>query len=246
MPAKPRIHIPAPIRPGTELVLDADRSHYVSRVLRLRAANDLVLFDGNGDEYPARISHISRQGVTVSVGRRLERDVESPLEIHLAQGISRGDRMDFVVQKATELGAHRITPVITGFSVVRLDAEKAAKRALHWTKIARSACEQCGRNVVPSIDPPQALPEWLHSAKARESTRLVLHPAADKALASMDDPGERIALLIGPEGGLSDAEYEQAREAGFVACSLGPRILRTETAAVAALAALQARWGDLR
>ena len=241
---KTRLYVTAALEPGATLPLDPDRSHYVARVLRLRPGDALVLFDGRGGEHAASIAGVSRNAVTVTVGERNGREAEAPLAIRLIQGISRGDRMDFVVQKATELGVRRITPVITEFSVVRLDGAKAQKRAEHWTKIAQGACEQCGRNRLPAIDAPQALAAMLDSP-ACGGARIVLHPGAGESLASGRFAGERIELLIGPEGGLSGGELEQAAAAGFVACSLGPRILRTETAALAALAVLQAAHGDL-
>lgn len=239
-----RILVAGPLRAGAELLLNADRSHYVSRVLRLRRGSELTLFDGGGAEYAAAITDIAKNGVTVMTGEPRQRNIESPLGIHLVQGISRGDRMDHVVQKATELGVRRIAPVTTEFSVVRLDPEKAAKRVQHWTKIAQSSCEQCGRNTVPAIDAPQTLATFL--AGARPADGYVLHPDADRKLTALSPSTGEVDLLIGPEGGLSDTEYKQAEAAGFVACSLGPRILRTETAAIAAIAVLQAKWGDLR
>jgi 16S rRNA (uracil1498-N3)-methyltransferase len=241
---KTRLYVPHSLESGTSLVLDPERSHYVSRVLRLRAGDDLVLFDGSGREHAGTVSSALRKGVTVSVGAARERDVESPLAVRLIQGLSRGDRMDFVVQKATELGVQRITPVITEFSVVRLDAAKAEKRVEHWTRIAQAACEQCGRNRIPAIDPPQPLAGVL-GPRAAGSERVVLHPGAAGALASLQAPDSRIELLIGPEGGFSEGELEKITAAGYLACSFGSRILRTETAAIAALAVLQARYGDL-
>ena len=240
---KTRLYVPVPLESGAALPLDPDRSHYVSRVLRLRAGDELVLFDGRGGEHAGSIAQASRSGVTVTVGERTGREAESPLAIRLIQGISRGERMDFVVQKATELGVSRITPVLTEFSVVRLDPAKAAKRAEHWSKIAQSACEQCGRNRLPEIDAPQALSAVLDS-QAPGDTRIVLQPGAGRPLAQRPE-GTRVDLLIGPEGGLSDGELAKAAAAGFVPCSLGPRILRTETAALTAVAVLQAAHGDL-
>lgn len=241
---KNRLYVPHSLDSGASLVLDPERSHYVSRVLRLRAGDELALFDGSGREHAGNISSASRKGVTVTIGEARGRNVESPLAVRLIQGLSRGDRMDLVVQKATELGVQRITPVITEFSVVRLDTAKASKRVEHWMKIAQSACEQCGRNRIPAIDTPQPLAGMLES-QAAGSTRVVLHPGTAGALPSPQAPDSLIELLIGPEGGLSDGELEMATAAGFLACSFGPRILRTETAAIAALAVLQARYGDL-
>jgi 16S rRNA (uracil1498-N3)-methyltransferase len=215
------------------------------RVLRLRMGDDLVLFNGDGGEFVASIREMSRSAVRVRVGARRECPVESPLKIELIQGVSRGERMDIVVQKATELGVSRITPVITAHSVVRLEGDKKEKRAAHWTKIAQSACEQCGRGVVPPVDAPQTFSSWIAGLGAGPGGRIVLHPGAKSALPALPPLSERVLLLIGPEGGLSDAEVGQAGAAGFTPCALGPRILRTETAAIAAIAILQSRDGDL-
>lgn len=238
-----RLYVPAPLVAGAELRLDSERSHYVSRVLRARPGDALVLFDGRGGEHAARIAGLSKHAVTLSVGEHREGVPESPLHIHLLQGISRGDRMDWAVQKATELGVARIAPVLTEFSVVRLDDERALRRVAHWTKIAQAACEQCGRNVVPVIDPARRLGAVLDAASS--ATRILLQPGASRPLSAVSPAGDGIELLIGPEGGLSDSEREQAEAAGFEPRSLGPRILRTETAAIAALAILQAQLGDL-
>ncbi|MGH8194008.1 MAG: 16S rRNA (uracil(1498)-N(3))-methyltransferase [Woeseiaceae bacterium] len=240
-----RLYVSTSLCSGEKCRLDEDHSHYIFRVLRLRTGDGLVLFDGSGGEYDAVVSETSRNGVTVVVGKHRKEDRESPLAVNLLQGISRGDRMDFVVQKATELGVHRITPVVTEFSVVRLATAKAEKRMQHWTRVAQSACEQAGRTRVPAIDTPQPLSRRLETAVPRGASRVVLHPGASMSLATLKNVVDRIELLIGPEGGLSDAEYAMAIEAGFAPCSLGPRILRTETAAIAALALLQAQAGDL-
>ena len=239
-----RLYVPEPVQPAHELQLDDERAHYVARVLRLRVGDRLVLFDGGGGEFPAALVEVSKRGIVVRVGERHERNVESPLPIALIQGISRGERMDFVVQKATELGVYRITPLATEFSVVRLDGDRSGKRRAHWSRIAASACEQCGRNVVPTIDTPQSFSGWLESGTSSGVARILLHPGAKETLADLELIHDRIELLIGPEGGLSDSEVLQAEAAGFNACSLGPRVLRTETAALAAIAVLQARWGD--
>ena len=171
---------------------------------------------------------------------------ESPLKVHLVQGISRGERMDFVVQKATELGVKRITPLLTERGVVKLDDQRAKKRQQHWQKIAASACEQCGRVRLPLLDAPERLDAWLGNKPAHVESDVILRPGATQSLSAIDMPVTKICILIGPEGGFTDAEYQLADAAGFVAVSMGPRVLRTETAAVAALTILQSRWGDLR
>lgn len=246
MPTVHRLFVPEPLRAGAELRLDADRSHYVARVLRVRAGDALVLFDGSGHEHPSSVASVARQGVTVSVGAARAGRPESPLRVHLLQGVSRGERMDWVVQKATELGVARITPVVTEFSVVRLDDRRAGRRARHWERIAAGACEQCGRSVLPRIDAPRSFADALAEAAAGGGSKLVLHAASREALGAREAMTDRLALLIGPEGGLSAAELASSEEAGFLSRALGPRILRTETAAVAALAVLQSRFGDLR
>ena len=154
--------------------------------------------------------------------------------------------MDIVVQKSTELGVRRITPVITEYSVVKLDPEKAAKRCKHWLKVAQSACEQCGRNTLPVIDLPQGLDSWLGSLKEKDATRIMLDPGSGESIAILPPAVDAVTLLVGPEGGLSDAERQQCEDSGVTAISLGPRILRTETAALAGIAVLQAYWGDMK
>jgi 16S rRNA (uracil1498-N3)-methyltransferase len=240
-----RLYVPDPLASDTELCLDEERSHYAGRVRRLHVGDEVVLFNGTGCEFVAAVSEVSRSAVKLRVGKRRERVVESPLKISLVQGVSRGERMDIVVQKATELGVFRITPVMTAHSVVRLDGNKSEKRAAHWTKIARSACEQCGRTIVPLVATPQSFDRWMAGLPPGDSRRIVLHPGIGTALAGLRHLPERVELLIGPEGGLSDAEVDQATAAGFTRCSLGPRILRTETAAIAAIAILQNLYGDL-
>jgi len=241
-----RLYVPAPLGPGTDVRLNEERSHYAGRVLRLRVGDELVLFNGDGNEFIAIVREVSKSAVTLSIGRRREHGVESPLNINLVQGVSRGERMDIVVQKATELGVSHITPVTTARSVVRLDGDKGEKRAAHWTRVAQSACEQCGRNVVPLVDVPRPFSRWIERPAQDGSRRVVLHPGTATPLSGLSQPAARVELLIGPEGGLSTAEMEQAMAAGFTPCSLGPRILRTETAALAAIAILQSRYGDLK
>ena len=240
-----RLHVDGPIVVGRSVSLDDDRARYVSRVLRLRKGDEIVLFDGSGHEFRGSIATLGRNAASVDVTEETAVDRESRLRVHLLQGISRGDRMDHVVQKTTELGVARVTPVLTEYSVVKLTSERAAKRVHHWRGIAASACEQCGRNVLPEIDEPVALRTALGDFVGQPGARIILQPAGNSALGARQPDDDRLVLLVGPEGGFSDGELDLAEAAGFVATAFGPRILRTETAAVAALAALQSRFGDL-
>lgn len=241
-----RLFVENSLESGMSLTLGDELSHYAGRVLRLKPGDAVTLFNGSGGEFAATVSAVSKKGVVVETGERSACERESPMSIHLVQGMSRGERMDFVVQKATELGVVRMTPVMSAFSVVKLDRGKRDKRVRHWTRIARSACEQSGRNRVPVIDEPCTFDEWLRSLATDETRlRLVLEPSASATLAAVQAKPAAVDLLIGPEGGLSEQEVERSLAAGFTAIGFGPRILRTETAAIAAIAALQARWGDL-
>ncbi len=229
----------------SESWLTGEQAKYVSRVLRLRIDDSVIVFDGQGGEYPAVIKEFAKDRVLLAVGHRHANEIESPLAVELVQGLSRGGRMDVVIQKSTELGVRRIRPVITEYSVVKLDPDKALKRREHWLKISQSACEQCGRNTVPEIDMPQTLASWLGSLRENGTTRIMLQPGHGESIAMLPTPDDVVTLLVGPEGGLSDAERRRCADSGFRAVSLGPRILRTETAALAGIAVLQAQWGDL-
>lgn len=242
-----RIFLPGPLRVGAEFALPTDSAHHVARVLRLNAGASLIVFDGESGEYRATISRIAAGAVSVQTNDLIRSISVPPLRITLVQGISRGERMDWALQKATELGVHRLAPVLTARSVVRLDDRQGEKKLEHWRNVVRSACEQCGRNDLPELLAPVALREHLALSKS-PGRRVVLDPDATVPLAESvagDAPSE-IELLIGPEGGLDVDELQAAQHAGFAPVRLGPRILRTETAAVAALAVLQALWGDLR
>ncbi len=230
---------------GLESWLTGEQAKYVSRVLRLKIDDSVVLFDGEGGEYAAVIKEFAKDRVLLTIGHFCADEMESPLAVELVQGLSRGGRMDVVVRKSTELGVRRIRPVITEYSVVKLDADKALKRREHWLKISQSACEQCGRNTVPEIAMPQTLPDWLGSLPKNGTSKIMLQPGSGDSIATLPTPGDLVTLLVGPEGGLSDAERQQCEASGFRAISLGPRILRTETAALVGIAVLQARWGDL-
>jgi len=238
-----RVFVEGPLGSGARVRLTGSAAAHVSRVLRLRPEDALTLFNGTGGEFAATIVGITKEAVTVVVGEARPAERESPLALTLAQGISRGERMDLVVQKATELGVTTLAPLITERSVVRLDAAQAARRSEHWRAIALAACEQSGRNRPPRLLPPATLGEFLHSGGA--ATRLLLAPGAAVRLAEIPRPAGEVQVLIGPEGGLTQQEQARAHAAGFLGVRVGPRVLRTETAAIAALALLQREFGDL-
>lgn len=238
----PRIHTDQALAADSTLELDEAAAHHLARVLRMRTGDGLVLFNGRGGQYPARIASLTRQSVTVTTGPFQDLERESGLSLHLGIAVSRGERMDWVVQKATELGVTAISPLLSERTEVRLKGEREARKLRHWQQVATSACEQCGRNRLPAIHPLQALNAFLDSVEA--DARLLLDPQADSTAPAITAPAS-IALLVGPEGGFSEAEIAAARAAGFHGLQLGPRILRTETAPLAAIAILQARWGDM-
>ena len=226
--------------------LGADQARYVGRVLRSKPGDDVSVFNADDGEWRAVIERIGKNDATLRVAERLVTDTESPLAVHLVQGVSRGERMDFVVQKATELGVTRITPVLTDHGMVRLSGERLEKRRAHWQSVAVSACEQSGRTRPPGVDAPVRLNDWFGQAADSDALRLILKPGAAATLAGRAAPSSGLCVLIGPEGGFSEREYEDATIAGFEAVGLGPRVLRTETAAVAAVTIAQSLWGDLQ
>ncbi|MDZ7853903.1 MAG: 16S rRNA (uracil(1498)-N(3))-methyltransferase [Halomonas sp.] len=238
----PRILVAADFTVGGDVVLPEGPARHVARVLRLAEGAPLRLFDGAGLEARAVIVEASRKRVVARVEALAPGTGESPLAVHLGQAISKGDRMDYAIQKAVELGVAAITPLYTEHGDVRLRGEREAKKLAHWQAVAASACEQCGRATLPPVHPPAGLPEWL--AGRDEALRLVLHPGTTGAFAQGEAPATAV-LLIGPEGGLSKAEVQASLAGGFAPLSLGPRILRTETAPVVALSLLQSRFGDL-
>ena len=234
-----RFFIDAPLSLGQHELPEA-QAHYIARVLRHAAGDAVQLFDGSGREYQGELIEVGKKAVRVELREAFDGLAESPLRIHLGQGLSRGERMDWAIQKATELGAGEITPILSERCEVRLRDERAGKRLAHWRQVAISACEQCGRSLLPVIHPPLELSAWLQRIEA--DLKLVLHPLAEPWASHA--PPRSLAFLIGPEGGLSDAEVEQAKRSGFHAARLGPRVLRTETAPVVALAVAQQLWGD--
>lgn len=238
--AQPRIHVDMPLPEGAELALPDAAARHVAQVLRMRADEPLTLFNGDGHDYSAQLLTSTRRAASVRVTGRLAVDNESPLRVTLLQSVSKGERMDWVMQKSVELGVHEIVPVITERTVVRIDATRMTRKVAHWRGVVVSACEQCGRALVPEVREPLTLDEALTTFSG-----LLLDPLAQRSLVDIEVGGDDIALLIGPEGGLSEAELAQAAERGWWGVSLGPRVLRTETAALAALTALQLRAGDL-
>ena len=239
----PRIYHPHPIPLDSHFELEDSAAHHVATVLRLKPDHPVVLFNGDGNEYSGRIVSTERRRVTVEADACLSLSKESPLSIHLGQGVSKGDRMDTVLQKSVELGVTDITPLITQRCAVKLDEKRWQKKQNQWQKIIISACEQCGRNTLPTLHPATQLNQWF--AESTYATRLVLAPNAQNSVSHQPYNTHGFRLLIGPEGGLTDSEIHQASEAGFHAASLGPRILRTETAAITTISILQAQHGDL-
>jgi 16S rRNA (uracil1498-N3)-methyltransferase len=240
----PRIYTARELDNGLSLLLEPQSSHHLARVLRKGAGDVLVLFNGRGGEYPAEIVTVGKKHVEVRIGHHREADCESPLRIHLGIAISRGDRMDWIVQKSTELGVHSIAPLVTEHTGVVLTGSRADKKLQHWRQVAISACEQCGRNRLPAIQSPLPVAGWLASAEADK--KFVLHHRAGEHSDDREDNPGSLALLVGPEGGLSEGEIASAERAGFCSLGLGPRVLRTETAPLVAITLMQARWGDLR
>ncbi len=238
-----RVYIDQPLSAGATITLPEDAARHLVQVLRMRLGESFIAFNGHGGEYNATLSTISKREAQATIGELSVVDRESPLSITLAQCVSKGDRMDYTLQKAVELGVSSIVPLISSRTVVKLDAERWAKKIEHWQGVIISACEQSGRTRVPQLAAPQDLDDWLRSS-ANDNLKLALAPGASKQLRQLDPGSRAITLLIGPEGGLSEAECALAAKHEFIPLALGPRILRTETAGVAALAAIQAQWGD--
>ena len=241
VPAAPRLHCEATLSPGATVELSERAARHVA-ALRLRVGDAVILFSGDGHESAAVITGAGKRGVVAAVRERRAVDRESPLEVRLAQGVCAGDRMDLVLQKATELGVAAIQPIVTARSVVRLSSERQERRETHWQNVAIAACEQCGRNRVPRVAPSLSFGEFF-AVPAEAGTRVLLAPDGEATVRSLA-PRAPVTVLIGPEGGLAPEERAIAIAAGFVTVRFGPRILRTETAPLAALAALQALYGD--
>ncbi|MDF2941009.1 MAG: rsmE [Gammaproteobacteria bacterium] len=227
---------------GKSIQLNAEASNHLANVLRMREGEKLILFNGDGHEYYAIISAIHKKSVTALIQSMQKISRESPLSIHLAQALAKGDKMDLVIQKAVELGVNEITPIITERCNVKVDAERMDKKLEHWQKVAISACEQTGRNVLVSIHPPLNFVKFIEHTQAK--LKLILHPENSQRLSELPTVKD-LLLLVGPEGGFSETEVTLAQSKNCIALNLGPRILRTETAPLAAISILQARFGDI-
>ncbi len=238
----PRLYVDRILKVDIKFELSNTLFHYVVNVLRLGEGQSIVLFNGDGCDYPSEINHISKKSAEVIVQTQLALNVESPLDIHLVQAISKGDRMDYALQKSVELGVSKITPITTENGNVKLNDQRWQKKVEHWQKIVIAACEQCGRNVVPCIEPVIPFNQIL--AANSELQKVILAPKSATYLSRLAKPQKGFMLLVGPEGGFSETEVYNAEQRGFKCCSIGPRVLRTETAAVTSISVLQTLFGD--
>lgn len=239
----PRLYIERKLD-GESLTLDEREAHYLGHVLRLQRGDELVVFNGRGTERQAGVKAVQRRAATLALGAAQEPLPESPLDLTIVQALPKSDAMDLIVQKATELGVRALVPVYTEFSVVKLDAERSARRLDHWQKIAQSACEQCGRHRLPRIDAPVQLVDAL-ATLPEDSVRIALDPAADPAFGKQTRAPRGLVVAVGPEGGFGPADWRRLDAARFTRMTLGTRVLRAETAALAVAAIAQSCWGDL-
>lgn len=241
----PRLYLPKSLNAGEQVVLPKDAHNHLTQVLRLKPPHQLTVYNGEGGEYNAELCYVGKNKIGVEIKKFIDKTVESPLKIHLGQCISRGKKMDFTIQKSVELGITDITPIFSKRSQIKLDDKRAQKRLEHWQAIATCATEQCGRNELPVIHPPIKLSDWI-TARNTNETKLILQPSSSLRIRDLEfSDNYPVTLLIGPEGGFNDQEFDMAIDSKFQGLSLGPRILRTETAALATLSALQARFGDV-
>jgi 16S rRNA (uracil1498-N3)-methyltransferase len=243
-PRAPRLYIERDLD-GSSLELDEIEAHYIGHVLRLERGDRLVVFNGRGAERDASIAALQRRGATLEMTAARDPKPESPLQLTLLQALPKSDAMDLIVQKATELGVRAVVPVYTEFSVVKLEGNRGERRLDHWRKIARSACEQSGRHAPPHIEAAATLAAALQALPAGPE-RLALEPSAERSFAEHAAPARGLVVAVGPEGGFAAADWRRLDSAGFVRVTLGPRVLRAETAAIAICAIAQSRWGDLR
>ncbi|MBW9271363.1 MAG: 16S rRNA (uracil(1498)-N(3))-methyltransferase [Candidatus Thiodiazotropha sp. (ex. Lucinisca nassula)] len=238
----PRCYTSQPLKQGALISLEEEPAHHLRQVLRLRPGHPVILFDNSGDEYTASLEQVSKQAVKALLTERVRQEAEAALSIHLLIGISRGERMDLAIQKATELGVNRITPLLTNRCVVKLDEKKRRNRMTHWQRVMISASEQSGRCRLPRLDEPLEITTALVQLKPERG--LLLDLQGKQSLGQIPQPENGVSILVGPEGGLTPNERELAIQHGFTGTRLGPRVLRTETAPLAAIAAVQTLWGD--
>ncbi|AGS38608.1 MULTISPECIES: 16S rRNA (uracil(1498)-N(3))-methyltransferase [Cycloclasticus] len=238
-----RLFVEQDLVEGAAVTLEADAAHYLRNVLRLKKGFQLTVFNGQGGEYAATVQEVHRKAVVLELGAWRNVELESPLQIELGLSVSRGERMDVAIQKATELGVAVITPVITQHCVVKLTEERRLQRHQHWQNIVYRACEQCGRNKPPILNVTMDLAQWLNTELA--ASRIIFEPGKADTLRDYPKPNDAVAVLIGPEGGFSEQEVLDAQEVNFSALGFGPRVVRNETAAIASIAAMQVLWGDM-
>ncbi len=237
-----RLYTPSNLNIGQQIELHEESAHYIRNVLRLKINQRIALFNGQGDEYLCTLTNVTKKRVSVNIDEVIDRNVESPLYVALGLGISRGDRMDWSIQKAVELGANAITPLITERCVIKFKEDKKQQKLQHWKNIAQHASEQSGRTLLANLDEITTLQEW---TQHQNGLKIFLDPLAEKSLTELEEPvNKKIVLLTGPEGGFSPLERDLAIENNFIPIRLGARILRTETASLAALSAIQTLWGD--
>ena len=239
----PRIYLSQSLSAGNDVELDSNALRHVVQVLRLKAGHPLILFNGEGGEYTAELTRVEKRRATAHITEFQDINRESNLYTHLGLGISKGERMDFALQKSVELGVNEITPLFTEHCVVQLGDKRAVKKREHWQAVIISACEQSGRNTLPIVNAPQSIKHWINISSS--TTKLILDPVASTTLATVKPGTAGVILAIGPEGGFSQTEIDLAQENDFIGITLGPRVLRTESAAIASLTAIQALWGDL-
>ncbi len=237
-----RLYLPVPIHAGESIELNEESAHYVRNVVRLKKSSALIVFNGEGGEWSAKVVEMHRKRIVIGIGQWCERDVESLLTVHLGLAVSRSERMDWAVQKAVELGVSNFFPLLTERCVVQLKGEQRQQKLRHWRRIVQNAAEQCGRTLLPELAEPCALADWLGIQKG---LKVFLDPYAQLSLAQLRPDRQEVTLLSGPEGGFTEDERRMAEQAGFIPVRLGKRILRTETASLAALAAVQLLWGDM-
>jgi 16S rRNA (uracil1498-N3)-methyltransferase len=239
----PRIYTAQELAVDTEVLLPEQAGEHAVRVLRLERGHPLILINGDGREYDAELASLAKRAVTAVITKARDVDREAPLSITLAQSIARGEKMDWILQKATELGVSNVVPLVTERTEVKLDEERAERRMAHWNSVIESACEQCGRTTLPAIAPPQRIDRWLTTLDFK-GMRLAMIPNGETTLRQLAKTEAGVIVVVGPEGGLSGQDIAMLHQADFLALKLGPRILRTETAGIAAIAALQALHGD--